>query len=97
VTVIELPASLVDNPRLDQWVAFPSAGRITVRTGKVEIGQGVLTAMLQIAADELDVATARITLQSGDTDFAPNEGYIPLCDGNPATMPGKCLTGLRKF
>jgi hypothetical protein len=22
---------------------------------------------------------------------------IPLCDGNPATMPGKCLTGLRKF
>jgi nicotinate dehydrogenase subunit B len=75
VTVIELPASLVDNPRLDQWVAFPSAGRITVRTGKVEIGQGVLTAMLQIAAEELDVATARITLQSGDTDFAPNEGY----------------------
>jgi CO/xanthine dehydrogenase Mo-binding subunit len=73
--VIELPASLVDNPRLDQWVAFSSAGRITVRTGKVEIGQGVLTAMLQIAAEEIDVATARITLQSGDTDFAPNEGY----------------------
>lgn len=73
--VTELPASLVDNPRLDQWVAFPSAGRITVRTGKVEIGQGVLTAMLQIAAEELDVGTERITLQSGDTEFAPNEGY----------------------
>ena len=35
---------------------FPSPGHVTVSTGRVEIGQGVLTAMLQIAAEELDVA-----------------------------------------
>jgi hypothetical protein len=53
----------------------PSAGRVTVRTGKVEIGQGVLTAMRQIAAEELDVAPDRITMESGDTEPTPNEGY----------------------
>ena len=63
------------NPRLDQWVGFPSPGRVTVSTGRVEIGQGVLTAMLQIAAEELDVASDRILLQTGDTDLTPNEGY----------------------
>ncbi len=70
-----LPALLAANPRLDQWVGFPSAGHVTVSTGRVEIGQGVLTAMLQIAAEELDVAPGRILLQTGDTDLTPNEGY----------------------
>jgi nicotinate dehydrogenase subunit B len=70
-----LPPLLAANPRLDQWVRFPTLGRVTVSTGRVEIGQGVLTAMLQIAAEELDVAPERIQLQSGDTDLTPNEGY----------------------
>src|SRR5438874_2510567 len=70
-----LPGMLRDNPHLDQWVRFTRPGRVTVSTGRVEIGQGVLTAMLQIAADELDVAPERIQLQTGDTDLTPNEGY----------------------
>ena len=70
-----LPALLAANPRLDQWVGFPSSGHVEVSTGRVEIGQGVLTAMLQIAAEELEVAPERILLQTGDTDLTPNEGY----------------------
>src|ERR1700757_1331957 len=70
-----LPPLLAANPRLDQWVGFPAPGRVAVSTGRVEIGQGVLTAMLQIAADELDVAPDRILLLTGDTDLTPNEGY----------------------
>src|SRR5438270_7559742 len=70
-----LPPLLAANPRLDQWVRFPSPGHVTVSTGRVEIGQGVLTAMLQIAAEELDVAPDRILLQTGDTDLTANEGY----------------------
>jgi nicotinate dehydrogenase subunit B len=70
-----LPALLETNPRLDQWVKFSAPGRVTVSTGRVEIGQGVLTAMRQIAADELDVSLDRIDLQTGDTDLTPNEGY----------------------
>ncbi|HEX3861927.1 MAG TPA: molybdopterin cofactor-binding domain-containing protein [Stellaceae bacterium] len=70
-----LPALLTTNPRLDQWVRFAAPGLVTVSTGRVEIGQGVLTAMRQVAAEELDVALDRIRLQTGDTDLTPNEGY----------------------
>jgi len=70
-----LPGPLNDNPDLNRWVDFPSPGKVTVLTGRVELGQGVLTAMAQIAADELDVTMARITIRSGDTEKAPNEGY----------------------
>jgi nicotinate dehydrogenase subunit B len=70
-----LPTLLANNPRLDQWVGFAAPGRVTVSTGRVEIGQGVLTAMVQIAAEELDVAADRILLHTGDTDLTPNEGY----------------------
>jgi CO/xanthine dehydrogenase Mo-binding subunit len=70
-----LPPLLAENPRLDQWVGFPERGRVRVSTGRVEIGQGVLTAMRQIAAEELDVDPERIVLQTGDTDLTPNEGY----------------------
>ena len=45
-----LPPLLEQTPRLDQWVRFAGPGRVTVATGRVEIGQGVLTAMRQIAA-----------------------------------------------
>src|SRR5438105_55599 len=71
----QLPGMLRDNPRLDQWVRFDTKGRVTVSTGRVEIGQGVLTAMRQIAAEELDVSPDRILLQTGDTELTPNEGY----------------------
>lgn len=70
-----LPGPLQDNPRLDRWLAFAAPGQVTVLTGRVELGQGVLTAMAQIAADALDVSLARITVRSGDTAVTPNEGY----------------------
>src|SRR6185437_10919802 len=70
-----LPPMLAANPRLDQWVTFPERGVVRVATGRVEIGQGVLTAMRQIAAEELDVAPERIRLETGDTELTPNEGY----------------------
>ena len=70
-----MPGPLGDNPSLDRWVAFPSPGKVTIFTGRVEFGQGMLTAMAQVAADELDVAIARIAVTSGDTALTPNEGY----------------------
>ena len=73
--VPRLPPALGDNPRLDQWVRFVEPGVVSVATGKVEIGQGVLTAMRQIAAEELEVGLDQVRLQTGDTDLTPNEGY----------------------
>jgi nicotinate dehydrogenase subunit B len=69
-----LPKSLIDNPRLQRWISFAD-GRVKVRSGKVELGQGVLTALVQIAAEELDVSPERIDLHSGGTAAGPNEGF----------------------
>ena len=69
-----IPASLKANPRLDQWVSFPRAGRVRVGVGKVEYGQGALTGLAQIAAEELDVAFERVDLVNPETDVSPNEG-----------------------
>src|SRR6476646_9432994 len=46
-----LPKSLLDNPLLGTWIGFEETGRVRLATGKVEIGQGVLTALAQIAAE----------------------------------------------
>jgi CO/xanthine dehydrogenase Mo-binding subunit len=70
-----LPSILADNPRLDRWLSFATPGKVELATGRVELGQGVLTAMRQLAAEELDVAIERIMVRSGDTDRGPNEGY----------------------
>lgn len=70
-----LPQSLIDNPALSQWVSFAEKGRVRVFSGKVEIGQGILTALTQIAAEELDVAPEQIHLISGETNVSPSEGF----------------------
>ena len=69
-----LPGSLENNRRLDGWIRINADGTATVFTGKVELGQGILTALRQIAAEELDLPLARITTISGDTGRTPNEG-----------------------
>jgi nicotinate dehydrogenase subunit B len=70
-----LPQSLIDNPILSQWIAFEEKGRVRVGSGKVEIGQGILTALTQIAAEELDLRPEQIHLVSGQTDISPAEGF----------------------
>ncbi len=71
----ELPKSLLDNPLLSTWIGFEESGRVRLATGKVEIGQGVLTALVQIAAEELDVAPQRLHIVSGETPTSPSEGF----------------------
>ena len=70
-----LPGSLENNRRLDAWIRIDPEGTVTVFTGKVELGQGAVTALAQIAAEELDVAFSRISMVSGDTARTPNEGF----------------------
>ncbi len=70
-----LPTSLVDNPRLDRWIRFQPDRTVRIATGKVEIGQGVVTALGQIAADELDVPFDKVVMLSGDSDEGPDEMY----------------------
>lgn len=69
-----LPGTLAKFPDLDAWIRLAPDGRVTVFTGKVELGTGVKTAMAQLAADELDVAIERVDLITADTGLTPNEG-----------------------
>ncbi|MDA9508877.1 oxidoreductase [Bradyrhizobium sp. CCBAU 11386] len=70
----KLPVSLVANPRLSSWVRFTGEGRVAILPGKVEIGQGIVTALAQIAADELDVDISRVDMIRASTATSPNEG-----------------------
>ena len=47
----KLPGALEREPMLDAWIGVAAEGRITVFTGKAELGQGIKTALLQIAAE----------------------------------------------
>jgi CO/xanthine dehydrogenase Mo-binding subunit len=69
----KLPGSLHVNRRLDRWLSFDAAGHVTIRPGKVELGQGILTALAQISADELDVALERVRIQPAATPDSPDE------------------------
>ena len=69
-----LPASLSTNPRLSQWLSIHADGTVSVRSGKVELGQGIATALAQIVAQELDVSLSRIRMIPANTATSPNEG-----------------------
>ncbi|WGR68630.1 MULTISPECIES: molybdopterin cofactor-binding domain-containing protein [unclassified Bradyrhizobium] len=70
-----LPGSLAKAPYLDSWIRIDADAGITVFTGKAELGQGIKTALQQIAAEELDVPFESIKLVTADTKFTANEGY----------------------
>ena len=69
-----LPLSILNNRRMEKWVRFQPGGTVKLAVGKVEIGQAVLIALTQIAAEELDIAIDRFSTISGDTADAPDEG-----------------------
>ncbi len=63
-------------------------GRIGLRVGKVELGQGILTALAQLAADELDIDLAQLQMLPASTGLGPNEGLtagsLSVSDSGPA-------------
>ena len=71
----KLPGSLAKAPELDSWLRVEADGTVTIFTGKAELGQGIKTAIAQIAAEELDVPIARLRIVTADTAETPNEGY----------------------
>jgi nicotinate dehydrogenase subunit B len=70
-----LPFSLRNNRRLEGWIRLEADESVTVFTGKAELGQGILTALAQIAADELDAGFDKIRMVSADTSRGPDEQY----------------------
>jgi nicotinate dehydrogenase subunit B len=73
-SVSPLPADLAANPLLARWLDFSRDGEVTIRVGKVEYGQGIWTALAQVAAEELQVALARVRMAPVSTSTSPDEG-----------------------
>ena len=63
---------------------------VTLFIGKVELGQGALTALGQICADELGVDYGSLQVISGDTALSPNQGTTSgsqtMSDGGTAVQ-----------
>jgi nicotinate dehydrogenase subunit B len=76
-----------DPELLDSWIAVHADNTATVFMGKVELGQGTTTGMLQIAAEELDLAMSQVSAARIDTDVTPNQGpavaSLSIMDNGP--------------
>ena len=87
-TASPLPADLAANPVLAGWMDFSRDGEVTIRTGKVEYGQGIWTALAQVAAEELQVTLSRVRVAPVSTSASPNEGItagsLSVQDGGSA-------------
>ena len=83
------PGSLATAPYLDSWIRIEADGGITVFTGKAELGQGIRTALQQIAAEELDVPFDSLKVVTADTRFTANEGYT--AGSNSVHMSGTAI------
>src|SRR5215470_16809307 len=73
-----LTAPLAANPILSAWLDFTRPGVVPIFTGKVEYGQGVWTALAQVAAEELDVDLRRVQVAPVSTATSPDEGVTSV-------------------
>jgi CO/xanthine dehydrogenase Mo-binding subunit len=80
-------AAMPDPELLDSWIAVHADNTATVFMGKVELGQGTTTGMLQIAAEELDLAMSQVSAARVDTNVTPNQGpavaSLSIMDNGP--------------
>jgi nicotinate dehydrogenase subunit B len=83
----ELPRDLDRNPSLDSWIRIGADGTVTLLIGKVELGQGSVTAAAQCCCDELGISWDRINVISGDTTQGPDEGTTAGSSSSPNCMP----------
>lgn len=70
----QLPSSLRNHPAINAWIEVLADGRVRVLTGKMELGQGIQTAIMQVAAEELSMPMRMVEIVMAETGRTPNEG-----------------------
>lgn len=63
-----------DPKAVDSWIAIHADNTATIYFGKIEMGQGNTTGMLQIAGEELGLDISQMTPVRGDTNVTPDQG-----------------------
>src|SRR5262249_50231863 len=77
------PSGNIDNTQVDSWVAIGADESITIFAGKAELGTGMKTMQIQIAAEELSVPVDRITMVLCRTGVTPNQGLTVGSNSSP--------------
>jgi nicotinate dehydrogenase subunit B len=65
-----------DPRQVDSWLAIHSDNTVSLRTGRVELGQGTSLGLSMIAAEELDVDLKQMRFVENDTNVTPNTGLM---------------------
>jgi CO/xanthine dehydrogenase Mo-binding subunit len=68
------PEKILLLTEVDAFLSIDAKGMVTVYSGKIDFGTGVRTALMQIAADELDVPLKSVKVIEGDTALTPDQG-----------------------
>ncbi|WP_339705908.1 molybdopterin cofactor-binding domain-containing protein [Algoriphagus aquimarinus] len=71
----DLPGSMRNATKVNAWLHVLEDGRVMVFSGKVELGQGIRTAIRQVAAEELDLELDQVEVHLAETGLTPDEGY----------------------
>lgn len=71
----DLPPAVQRHPDVASWLLLRPNGDIEVRSGKVELGQGIRTALAQLVAAQLDVPVDHVHVVPPSTAAGPDEGY----------------------
>ena len=71
----ELPESIKRHPNINAWLEVLANGNVRIYTGKSELGQGIRTAIAQVAAEELELEMENVEVELAETERTPNEGY----------------------
>jgi nicotinate dehydrogenase subunit B len=72
--------------QVDSWIAIAADGRVIGYTGKEELGQGIVTAQIQLVAEELAVPVEHVTLIYCDTSMTPDQGVTSGSQSHPANF-----------
>jgi nicotinate dehydrogenase subunit B len=70
-----LSPSLAANPLISSWLTVCPDGTVTLRVGKAELGQGIHTALPQIAIAELGLSPGQLAVAPLSTAGSPDEGF----------------------
>ena len=81
----ELPGSMRRTSHVNAWLQLLEDGRVRVFSGKVELGQGIRTAIRQVAAEELDVKLELVEVHLAETGVTPDEGYTAGSNSVPSS------------
>ena len=71
----QVPKPLIDYPKLGDWLKVTPEKKLVFFSGRVELGQGNITALIMMISDELGIEPEKISLQTARTDMTPNEGF----------------------